>query len=94
LYVQQNARQAGVYAAAVQGRKEMLYVRNGGSDGNWQPSASGYSGFRVYGQGQGWKVWVALPGNPPVRSAPLAAALPAPGGLQPLPATLPELCGS
>ncbi|MFM9046581.1 MAG: alpha-amylase family glycosyl hydrolase [Cyanobium sp.] len=94
LHVQQNARQAGVYAAAVQGRQGMLYVRVGGDDGNWQPAASGYSGFREYGQGQGWKVWVALPGNPPVRSAPLASALPAPGRLQPLPAALPPLCGN
>ena len=26
----------------------------------------------------GWKVWVVLPGNPPVWQAPLPAALPAP----------------
>jgi alpha-amylase len=92
LFVQQNARQAGVYAAAVQGSKGMLYVRVGGDDGQWQPAASGYSGFREYGAGQGWKVWVALPGNPPLRSAPLAVALPPPVGLQPLPAALPALC--
>jgi alpha-amylase len=94
LYVQHNARQAGVYAAAVQGSKGMLYVRVGGEDGQWQPAASGYSGYREYGQGQGWKVWVALPGNPPMRSAPLATALPAPAGLQSLPAALPALCRS
>jgi alpha-amylase len=94
LYVQQNARQAGVYAAAVQGSKGMLYVRLGGSDASWQPAASGYGGFREYGAGQGWKVWVGLPGNPPLKQAPLARALPAPGPLQPVPASLPALCRS
>ena len=91
-YVQQNARQAGVYGAAVQGTRGMLYVRLGGSDASWQPAASGYGGFREYGSGQGWKVWVGLPGNPPLQQAPLARALPAPGPLQPVPASLPALC--
>jgi alpha-amylase len=92
LYVQQNARQAGVYAAAVQGSQGMLYVRIGGNDGNWQPSSSGYSNVREYAQGQGWKVWVGLPGNPSVRSAPPAAALAPPSAEQGLPANLPALC--
>jgi hypothetical protein len=37
-------------------------------------------------------VWVALPGNPAVQSAPLRAALPAPAPPQALPATLPPQC--
>lgn len=95
LFLQQNARQAGVYAAAVQGRNGMLYVRVGGSDATWQPSFSGYRDYREYAQGAGWTVWVALPGNPAVQSAPLPAALPAPAplqGLPTLPATLPPQC--
>ncbi len=96
IFLQQNARQGGVYAAAVQGRNGMLYVRVGGSDANWQPSFSGTREYREYAQGAGWKVWVALPGNPAVQSAPLRAALPAPTplqGLPALPATLPPPCG-
>jgi len=97
IFLQQNARQAGVYAAAVQGRNGMLYVRVGGSDANWQPSFSGYRDYREYAQGAGWKVWVALPGNPAVQSAPLRAALPTPMPsevLPLLPASLPPQCGS
>jgi alpha-amylase len=92
LYVQNNARQAGVYAAAVKGSKGMLYVRVGGSDNNWQPSFSGYSNFRGYAQGAGWKVWVQLPGNPPVQFAALPSALPTPSLSQTLPAPLPAQC--
>ena len=92
LFLQQNARRSGVYAAAVKGRNGMLYVRVGGSDATWQPSFSGYRDSREYAQGAGWTVWVALPGNPPVQSAPLRAALPAPAPLQALPATLPPQC--
>ncbi len=78
LFPQDNARRRGVYAAFVQGKNGALYVRIGGSDADWQPSKSGHTGAREYAAGTGWKVWVALPGNPPVRQAPLPAALPAP----------------
>ena len=78
LSTQDNARRKGVYAARVQGKKGALYVRIGGSDADWQPSDSGYTSTREYTAGIGWKVWVALPGNPPVRQAPLPTALPAP----------------
>ena len=78
LFLQNNARQKGVYAARVLGKKGDLYVRIGGEDTDWQPSASGYKLYREYAQGTNWKVWIALPGNPPVRQAPLPPALPAP----------------
>jgi len=74
--LQDNAKQAGVYAARVNGTKGELYVRVGGSDQQWQPSMSGYSDYREYAQGAGWKVWVKLPGNPPVQQAPHGGPLP------------------
>ncbi len=76
--LQDNARASGVYAARVVGRNGALYVRIGGSDAQWEPSRSSYSGYREYAQGAGWKVWVGLPGNPPFREAPLKPALPIP----------------
>jgi alpha-amylase len=94
LFLQDNARRSGVYAAAVRGRQGMLYVRVGGSDANWQPAFSGYRDYREYAQGAGWKVWVALPGNPPFRFAGLPTALPAAPPLQPLPVPLPSQCSS
>ena len=75
---QDNAPARGVYAAMVEGKKGQLYVRIGGSDADWQPSASGYRGYREYARGADWKAWVKLPGNPPVRQAPLKAAFPIP----------------
>jgi hypothetical protein len=60
------------------GRHGALYVRIGGSDAQWQPSMSNYGDYREYAQGAGWKVWVALPGNPSFRQAPAAAAWPIP----------------
>jgi alpha-amylase len=75
---QDNAKYSGVYAARITGRNGELYVRVGGSDQQWQPGASGYTDFREYAQGAGWKVWVKLPGNPAVQQAPLAPALPVP----------------
>lgn len=78
VFLQDNARQAGVYAARVDGRNGELYVRIGGSDANWEPSKSNYSGYREYARGAGWKVWVKLPGNPEVREAGRRAALPVP----------------
>jgi alpha-amylase len=76
--LQENAKYSGVYAARITGRSGELYVRIGGSDQQWQPSASGYSDYREYAQGAGWKVWVKLPGNPPVQQASLRSALPVP----------------
>ncbi|MDO9709951.1 alpha-amylase C-terminal beta-sheet domain-containing protein [Paracraurococcus lichenis] len=76
--LQANAREAGVYAARVAGRNGMLYVRVGGEDAQWQPSASGYADYREYAAGAGWRVWVALPGNPAVQQAATRPALPVP----------------
>ena len=78
LYLQDNARQKGVYGARIVGKRGDLYVRIGGSDNEWQPSFSGYQNYRDYAHGNGWTVWVALPSNPPVQQAPLKAALPVP----------------
>ncbi|HWB08238.1 MAG TPA: alpha-amylase family glycosyl hydrolase [Pirellulales bacterium] len=78
LYLQDNARQKVVYAARVVGKRGDLYVRIGGSGNDWQPSFSGYQNYRDYAHGNGWAVWVALPGNPAVQQAPLKAALPVP----------------
>ena len=83
LHLQDNARARGVYAARLEGRHGDLYVRIGGSDAEWEPGRSNYSGFREYAQGAGWKVWVGLPGNPPVRQAALKTALPIPTYKQP-----------
>jgi alpha-amylase len=92
LYLQDNARQAGIYAAAVKGSKGMLFVRIGGHDDNWQPIFSNYRNYREYARGAGWKVWVALPGNPSFQFASIPTSLPAPSPLQALPATLPRQC--
>lgn len=78
LYTQDNARAKGVYAARVTGRHGDLYVRIGGSDADWQPQFSDYRDYREYAAGTGWKVWVGLPGNPPVHQAALKPALPVP----------------
>lgn len=78
VFPQDNARLAGVYAARVDGRFGELYVRIGGSDEQWSPHRSGYADYREYARGAGWAVWVKLPGNPPVRNAPLRTALPVP----------------
>ena len=75
---QENAKYSGVYAARVTGKSGELYVRIGGSDQQWQPALSGYSGYQEYARGAGWKVWVKLPGNPAVQQAPPAPALPVP----------------
>jgi len=78
VHLQDNARLNGVYAARIDGRHGELYVRIGGNDGKWEPSRSNYTGYREYAQGAGWKVWVKLPGNPPLQQAPLRGALPVP----------------
>jgi alpha-amylase len=76
--LQDNARQAGIYAARVHGTHGDLYVRVGGDDTQWQPSNSGFTDYREYAAGSGWKVWVGLPGNPPIVTAPHHAAFPVP----------------
>ena len=78
LHTQNNARVKGVYAARVAGRFGDLYVRIGGSDADWQPHFSDYHDYREYAAGIGWKVWVGLPGNPPLQQATLKPALPIP----------------
>ncbi len=83
LHPQNNARLKGVYAAMVEGKKGQLYVRIGGSDNDWQPSDSGYKDYRAYGHGNGWSVWVTLPGNPILQQAPLPVAISAPPVYQP-----------
>jgi alpha-amylase len=76
--MQNNARANGVYAAHVHGTHGDLYVRVGGDDTKWQPSDSGFQDYREYAAGSGWRVWVAVPGNPPVITAPHHAAFPVP----------------
>ena len=79
VHTQHNAQKRGVYAAFVSGKNGAeLYVRVGGSDAEWQPSHSNYKDYREYAAGNGWKVWVKLLGNPPVKQASLAGALPVP----------------
>ena len=68
--MQQNAKDNNVYAAMVQGRRGQLYVRIGGNDDDWHPEMSRYANYRDYAHGNGWKVWVHLPGDPPVQQAP------------------------
>jgi len=83
VYPQDSARARGVYAAMVQGRHGHLYVRIGGDEAAWQPSHSDYKDYREYARGAGWQVWVALPGNPEVKAAPLKKALPVPAYRRP-----------
>jgi alpha-amylase len=78
LFPQTNARNRGVYAALIVGTKGPLYVRVGGTDRDWQPADSNYSDYREYAYGDGWKVWVGLPGNPEVQQAQSRPALPVP----------------
>ena len=78
LHTQNNALATGVYAAMVQGSNGQLYVRVGGSDTDWQPFFSEYHAYREYARGAGWKVWVKIPGNPPVQQAPPKPPLPIP----------------
>ena len=78
VHTQHNAREKGVYAALVKGKKAELYVRIVGSDQDWQPFYSNYHNYREYAHGAGWKVWVKLPGNPAKQQAPLKAAVPVP----------------
>lgn len=78
LHIQSNARSKGIYAAMLEGSSGQLYVRIGGNDDDWQPSFSNYSSYRDYAHGAGWKVWLALPGNPDVQQAQWPMSLPLP----------------
>jgi alpha-amylase len=78
VHLQANALANGVYGARIDGSRGQLYVRIGGSEASWQPRASGYGAYREYARGQGWAVWVALPGNPPLQQAPRHPAFPVP----------------
>ncbi len=90
VHLQDNARAAGVYAARVDGRSGELYVRVGGSDEQWEPSFSGYTDYREYARGAGWKVWVRLPGNPELRQAGHGGALQVPLYTPPQTITVPD----
>ena len=90
LHVQQNAKGRGVYAARVVGSKGDLFVRVGGSDADWNPSASGYADYREYAWGDGWKVWVKIPGNPEVKQAPLKPAFDVPAYKEPAGIEVPD----
>lgn len=83
IHTQDNARKKNVYGAMINGTNGELYVRVGGSDGDWQPSYSNYRDYREYAAGNGWKVWVKIPGNPEVKQATLPAPLPVPTYKQP-----------
>lgn len=78
LHLQENALQKGVYAAKVQGKRGVIFVRVGGNDNAWQPHYSGFNDYREYARGAGWKVWVKLPNNPEVQFAPLNQPLEVP----------------
>jgi alpha-amylase len=78
VFHQDNAKDKGVYAAMIEGSSGQLYVRVGGDDDRWQPSFSSYHDYREYAHGDGWKVWISLPGNPEFRQAPLKDAFPIP----------------
>jgi alpha-amylase len=90
IFLQDNARAAGAYAARIDGHNGRLYVRIGGSDKDWQPSFSNYKDYREYAAGAGWKVWVALPGNPAVRQAVAHAAFPVPTYKKPAQIVIPD----
>ncbi|HBG06576.1 MAG: alpha-amylase [Geobacteraceae bacterium GWC2_58_44] len=79
VHPQHNAQIRGVYGALITGKNGgELYLRIGGSDAYWQPSDSNYRGYREYAAGNGWKVWVKLPGNPEVKQASLPGRLTVP----------------
>lgn len=90
LAFQENARAKGVYATRVSGRHGDLFVRVGGSDADWQPSDSGYAGYREYATGAGWRVWVGLPGNPDRQQAPRRPALAVPAYRDPAGIAIPD----
>jgi alpha-amylase len=90
LNLQDNARNAGVYAARVVGTKGELYVRIGGNENSWNPSFSGYRDYHEYANGDGWKVWVKLPNNPDLVQVPLRDKLLIPTFIKPQDVQLPK----
>jgi alpha-amylase len=90
LHVQQNAKERGVYAAMIAGRHGDLFVRVGGDDAAWEPGRSGYTDFREYYVGDGWTIWVRLPGNPPKQQAPKKSAFDVPSYQKPEDINVPE----
>lgn len=76
---QNNAHHNGVYAARVEGRAYPLYVRIGGDDDKWNPSHSGYTPYRTYAQGAGWKVWIGLPEDSALKQAAFPQSFEVPG---------------
>ena len=79
IHLQSNARDRNVYAAMIEGTGgRELYVRIGGNDDAWTPRDSGYVDCVEYARGDGWKIWVKVPGASEVLEAPLKTALPIP----------------
>jgi alpha-amylase len=74
----------------VEGTNGQLYVRVGGDDDSWQPSFSNYRDYREYTYGNGWKVWVSLPGNPDLRQAPFKDAFSIPQYQDPKTINIPD----
>ena len=54
------------------------------------PLPRGYTDYREYAAGNGWKVWVKLQGNPPVQQAPLKPAFPVPNYTTPANIKVPD----
>lgn len=78
LFLQQNARARGVYAAQVFGHFGELFVRIGGDDSDWRPSDSGFSQTVEFASGTGWKVWVKREGVSQVIESETNLSLPVP----------------
>ncbi len=74
----------------LEGGNGQLYVRVGGNDSDWEPSFSNYANYRDYAHGAGWKVWIALPGNPDAKQADLPAPWPVPTYRDPSSITIKE----
>ncbi|MCH2176163.1 MAG: alpha-amylase family glycosyl hydrolase [Lentisphaeria bacterium] len=59
VHFQNNAKERGVYAAAIEGdNNKMLLIRIGGTDTQWHPEHSGYMDCRLMARGENWKVWI------------------------------------
>ncbi len=85
IHTRDNARDAGVYAALIEGTKGQLFVRIGGNDSIWNPSLSSYTGYLEYVSGDQWKVWVKM-NDPQLNQSPQTFPLNASLGIIPVPA--------